>query len=220
MNISFRLKHYIEKSGKSLRELEAESGVSYSSIRRYASGESGKIPIERLERIAEALGVRTAEILGWRSEEHAIRVDNQHQDIPSGLEPLPDMKRVPILGAIACGEPIIAIENHDEDAIIPKNLHADFALWCKGDSMKEARIQDGDLVLIKAQQTADDGEIVAANINGEATLKRLYRQGNGIVLQAANPKYHPIVITGVEAQEFRIYGVAVGFISANFNADR
>lgn len=209
MNVYERIRKAILESGKSLRELQQESGVSYSSIRRYASGESYKIPIQQLEKLAKALGIPAAELLGWRD-------DTQHDDeaIPSSYEPMPKMKRVPLLGGIACGKPILAVEDHDEDVEMPADVVADFALTCHGDSMKDLRILDGDVVYIRRQNHAENGDIIAAEIDGEATLKRFYRKPNGIMLMPANTEYEPIFIPASEADAFRIDGVAVAFTSA------
>ena len=94
---------------------------------------------------------------------------------------------------------------------VPDNIHADFALRCKGDSMINARIFDGDLVYIRQQETVDDGEIAAVLINDEATLKRVHLYGDHISLEPENPQYRPIVIWGVDMDTVRILGKAVAF---------
>lgn len=89
---------------------------------------------------------------------------------------MPKTKKVPLIGTIACGTPILAVENIECDVDMPENIRADFALRCKGDSMIDAHIYDGDIVYIRKQPIVDNGEIAAVIIDDEATLKRFYRE--------------------------------------------
>lgn len=105
-----------------------------------------------------------------------------------------------ILGTIAAGRPIEAIEEFDErldlgDAYDPERH---FGLRVKGDSMIEALIGDGDIAIIRRQETCRDGEIVAAVIDGEATLKRFFRRKDHVLLQAENARFKPIKVRAVE----------------------
>ena len=95
------------------------------------------------------------------------------------------------------------------------DINADFCLTAKGDSMINARIQDGDIVFIKEMPMVDNGEIAAVIIDDEATLKRVYYypEKNKLVLQAENPKYEPWVYVNEELNEIRILGKAVYFMS-------
>lgn len=100
---------------------------------------------------------------------------------------------VPVMGRIAAGVPISAIQNHSHDLEVPPDMLSQgehFALEVKGDSMIEAGINDGDLVIIRKADTADTGDIVVALVDREeATLKRLRKRGGTIALEAANPQY-------------------------------
>ena len=127
--------------------------------------------------------------------------------------PLPKTKKIPLLGTIACGEPIYADENIEEYLPVPEDVNADFCLRCKGDSMIGARIHDGDVVYIHAQDTVDNGQIAAVIIGDEATLKRVYISDRTIMLAAANEAYAPLVYVGPEAEKVRIIGRAVAFLS-------
>lgn len=105
-----------------------------------------------------------------------------------------------ILGTIAAGRPIEAIEEFDEridlgDAYDPERH---FGLRVKGDSMIEALIGDGDIAIIRRQETCRDGEIVAAVIDGEATLKRFFRKKDHILLKAENARFKPLKVRNVE----------------------
>ena len=125
----------------------------------------------------------------------------------------PKMNRIPLVGTIACGTPILATENIDGQVTVPEDINADFALRCKGDSMIDARINNGDIVYIRQQPTVENGEIAAVLIDDEATLKRVYISDNTITLVACNSKYQPFVYTGVQLDQIRILGKAVGFTS-------
>lgn len=134
---------------------------------------------------------------------------------PSGrpvAEPDPaDVRRVPLLGQIAAGSPLLAEENLEETIPVPDSLVAAgtlFALRVKGDSMLEAGILDGDTVIVRQQPDADDGDIVAALVgDDEATVKRLRRRGSSVTLEPANPAYEPI-----SSDEVRVLGRVVAVL--------
>lgn len=128
--------------------------------------------------------------------------------------PMPEMRQIPLIGSIACGAPILAEEHIEEYINIPKHITADFALTCKGDSMINARIFDGDIVYIRQQDTVNNGEIAAILIDGEATLKRVQLFDDHISLEPENPQYRPMVYWGEEMNNIRILGRAVAFTSA------
>ena len=119
------------------------------------------------------------------------------------------------MGNIACGEPIFAEQNFEAYVEAGANVHADFCLRAKGDSMIGARIQDGDIVFIKKQEMVDDGEIAAVLIEDEATLKRVQYnpEENELLLFAENPKYKTMRYTGEELNHIRILGKDVAFQS-------
>jgi len=118
---------------------------------------------------------------------------------PAQLQPPPTQMldsrtvSVPVMGRIAAGVPISAIQNHTHDIACPPDLLTNgehFALEVRGDSMIEAGIHDGDIVIIRQTDTAENGDIVVALVEGEeATLKKLRKRGSAIALEAANPKY-------------------------------
>ncbi len=133
---------------------------------------------------------------------------------PDNIIPLPKTKKIPLLGTIACGEPILAAENIEALINADENLNADFALRCKGDSMINARIFDGDIVYIREQPDVEDGEIAAVLIGEEATLKRVYKYPSKVVLRPENPLYDDMIYSKEEMNEVRILGKAVAFLSA------
>src|SRR3954469_9740043 len=120
-------------------------------------------------------------------------------------------REIPVLGRVPAGKPFLSEENAEGILSIPSDMGSGklFALQVKGDSMTGAGIIDGDRVIVKQQGTAENGEIVCAIIDGEATLKRFYKKDGVITLKAENEKYAPIVVT---RGEFRIAGRVVGLL--------
>lgn len=124
-------------------------------------------------------------------------------------------KRLPLLGEIACGEPVFANEDRDSYVEIGTDINADFCLRAHGDSMIGARIHDGDIVFIKSQEIVNNGEIAAVIIDDEATLKRFYyyKEKGVVILKPENPQFKDIVYTKEDLNSIRILGRAVAFQS-------
>lgn len=123
---------------------------------------------------------------------------------------------IPLVGRIAAGVPITAVENHEDTIPLrPDWLGTGgqdvFALRVRGDSMIEAHIMDGDLVLVRKQDTAGSGDIVAAMLDGEATVKRFARENGAVVLRPEHPTLKPIVVEAGRG-DFRILGKVVGIM--------
>lgn len=193
-DIGKRIAEIRRERGYTQDELAEMSRLSRVTLARYETGviEPGVLA---LGRIADALGVSTDELL--------CRVDK----LPPFINMVKDA--VPIVGEIACGQPITAEQNIEGFAELPDGVTADFALRCKGDSMIPT-FQPGDLVLIRQQPEVEQGQIAAVGIDGEATLKRFYRAETGIVLIADNPAYPPQVYPA--GSDIRVYGRAVGYV--------
>ena len=124
-------------------------------------------------------------------------------------------RKIPYLGEIACGKPVFADEEKGVYFDVCSDLKIDFCLKAKGDSMINARIQDGDIVFIREQSMVNNGEIGAVIIGDEATLKRVYYypEQNRLMLQAENPAYAPLFYEGDELNNIHILGKAVAFQS-------
>ena len=148
--------------------------------------------------------------MGWEEEPSAAA---DVMTLPN-VEQIPKMRRVPLLGTIACGEPLLAVENIEGKVDVPEHIRADFALRCKGDSMINARIFDGDIVYIRQQPAVENGQIAAVLIGDEATLKRVRLFDDHISLEPENPMYRPIVYWNGDMASIRILGLAVAFTSA------
>lgn len=204
MTLGDKIRIARENAGLTQGELGKRCGTTKQTIYKYEIGKITNIPIDRLEKIADIVGVSTASLLGWE----------QADSLPDNILPMPEMRRIPLLGTIACGEPVFADEHMDGEVDIPKNINADFALRCKGDSMINARIFDGDIVYIRKQDTVENGEIAAVLIDSEATLKRVRILPDRIILQPENPMYDPFVYRNEEMNDVHILGKAVAFTSS------
>ena len=203
MTTGERMKYRRKEMGLSAEKLADILGISPATIYRYENGDIEKVPGDRLAPIAAALHTTPAYLMGWEDD-----------NLPGNIIPMPEMRKIPLLGNIACGAPILAEEHIEEYIDIPKNIHADFALTCQGDSMINARIFDGDIVYIRQQNTVESGEIAAVLIDNDATLKRIRIFEDHISLEPENPQYRPIVLWGEDMNTVRILGKAIAFTSA------
>ena len=198
-------------TGERIRQLRIEKnmtqemlgeriGVKKAAIYKYENGLVVNLKRDIIEKLANALEV---------SPSYLMCLDDM-KNVPQGFQPVPSMKKIPRVGRIACGTPILAEENVEEYDSVPEHWKADFTLICVGDSMAP-KIQDGDLVAIKQQETVENGQIAAVLIDNEATLKRVYVYPDKLILRPENPNYEPIVIMNGESSNIRIEGRAVGF---------
>lgn len=199
-----RVKELRKKSGYSQQKLAKILNVHQTAISQWET-ERTSPDIDIASKMAAVFGVSLDYLLG-REEQDFMTVDN--------IFPM-KTKKVPLLGDIACGEPIWAEEQRGEFVSVSDDIDADFCLRAKGDSMTGARIYDGDIVFIRRQPTVENGEIAAVIIDNEATLKRVYfyRDKNKLVLNPENPAFEPLVYIGSELEEIRILGKAVAFQS-------
>lgn len=219
MTLGDIISQYRREHGLSMDKFAELSGISkgYISMLEKNRTQRGGEPtpsIETYRNVARAVGVDTDALI--RMVDGKISLSNTDFDVCSipGVSPMPETRKIPLLGAIACGTPILAAENLDGEVDIPKSIHADFALICRGDSMIGARIHDGDVVYIRQQPTVENGEIAAVLIDDEATLKRVYIYPDQLVLNAENPIYAPMIYAGDNRDAIRIIGKAIGFTSA------
>lgn len=211
MKFPDRLRLLREEIGYSLRDMANATGLARSTINMYENG-NREPNFETLEMLADLFNVDMDYLLGKSEIKRRVSCD----EIGEAPNVLPiKKKRFPLLGKIACGEPIYAEEERESYVEAGTNIQADFCLRAAGDSMTGARIFDGDIVFIRAQDTVDNGEVAAVIINDEATLKRVFYdpEKQKLVLQAENPKYAPLVYVGDELADVRILGKAIAFQS-------
>lgn len=198
MDFGAALKKLRLERGLSQEEMGSLLGTSKQVISRYENG-------KRTPKVSHA--ATFAAILNVPLE-YFTQENNPLSNIPSAEHP--SWRTVPLLGEIACGEPILAQENIEGSVQVDNEVTCDFALRCKGDSMAP-RLLDGDLVFIRQQPSVEQGQIAAVLIGSEATLKHVYISSVGVQLVADNPAYAPIILTGEEAQNVRILGKAVAY---------
>ncbi len=202
--MSNRLKEIRKAKGLTLEMLAEKLGASKQTIHRYENGVIANIPTDKIRMLAQSLDVTPSALMGWDDGVYAY--DN--------IIPI-EGKKLPVLGTIACGEPIYASEEYGSYISTGSDIDASFCLRAQGDSMIGARIYDGDIVFIRQQDSVDNGDIAAVIINDEATLKRVYYypDESKIVLSPENPRFAPLVYTKDELNSIKILGKAVAFQS-------
>ncbi len=183
-------------------ELSRRTGISKPRLSQYLSG----VYVPKADAIcamAQALNVSETYLLGTSDNPTVAEIKNTN------------FKFLPVVGEIACGAPIFANEEDGDMVVTDAETDADFCLIAKGDSMKDARICNGDTVFIKKSDTVNNGEIAAVIINDEATLKRVYYypESEKLMLIPENSSYEPLVFTGRDLEKIHIIGRAVAFKS-------
>ena len=205
MTTGERMKLRRKELGLSAEVVAKKLGVSPATVYRYEKGDIEKLPGDILPTLSKVLQTTAAYLMGWE-EDNSVPV-------PPGFEPLPRTVKKPLIGNIACGQPITAEQNIEDYVDVPENVQCDFCLRCKGESMIDAGIHDGDVVYIHIQPEVENGQIAAVRIDGEATLKRVFwnEQAQTLQLLAENRDYPPMVFTGPILDTVHIEGLAVGF---------
>lgn len=186
-----------------LEDIGKAVGVGKSTVKKWEDGSISNMKKDKILLLAKILNVNPLSLLNDSgSDNYAI---NQFDAPPSTY-------KVPRLGRISCGAPIMSEQNYDGLDSVPDCINCDFTLLCEGDSMIGARINDGDLVYIKQQSTVENGQIAAILVDGsEKLLKRVYLTSDTITLQAENPAYPPRVFVGEDMNRVSIIGRAVAF---------
>lgn len=180
---SSNLNKLIEQKRVTVAEVARETGIAYQTVSDWRNGKA-MARGEGLQKLADYFNVNISDLTA---------------DKPSNMIPVTEIVKIPVLGTIACGEPIDAIENVAEYRSVPKEFLPSgelFFLEAQGDSM-EPKISNGSFVLCRKQEDIESGEIAAVLVNGDeqTTLKKVIKQGETIFLQALNEAYAPYVIT-------------------------
>lgn len=181
MTLGKKLKDRRLKLGLTLDEVGKMVGVSKSTVMKWETGHIENMRRDKIALLAKALKVSPLWVMGIEELDYSPANEN--------------ITLLPIVGHISCGNGVLAYEDIEGYEPTPKEWVAGgefFYLRAKGDSMTGARIQEGDLLLIRKQPEVENGEIAAVLIGGEARLKRVYRNNNQLVLQAENPRYPPV----------------------------
>lgn len=196
------------EKGYNMKQAALALEIPYTTYVSYEKG-SREPSNDMLIKIADFYGTTVDYVLANSNIRTQVNADLSL--LAENILPVESAKKVPLLGTIACGEPILAKENIDYEIDIPAHIRADFALRCKGDSMTGARIYDGDIVYIRQQPDVESGEIAAVLIGEDATLKRVYKYSDTVVLRPENTMYEELVYKKEEVNQIRIIGKAIGF---------
>ena len=193
------------ENNMTLEQLGDKVGVGKSTVRKWENGMIANMRRDKIAKIADVFNVSPSYLIGW---------DNNVGPITNGTKHKAPGVTINVLGRVAAGVPIEAIEDVIDTEEISAELASTgdfFGLQIHGDS-KEPRMYEGDVVIVRQQDDAESGEVIIAMVNGdEATCKRLKKYDGGIMLLSNNPRYEPIVFTNEEIEEkpVRIIGKVV-----------
>ena len=192
MDFAKRLKELRASRGLTQDDLARELNLVKSSISMYENGKR-KPSFEVLEAIADYFNVN---------------MDTLYSSAPVFV---PSLKRVPMLGYAAAGQPLENIDGQDTYYVETDSRYAvDFCITVRGDSMINAGINDGDIVFVKAQPEVPNGKIACVEIDNERVcIKRFYKTDTGVMLVSENPKYAPLQFSESNCSDFKILGLAV-----------
>ena len=191
------LQYYMDLNNISRNDLIESLDLKYMTLSDWLNAKTYP-RIDKIELLANYFNINKSDLI-------EDKIDLSQID---GITLLNKARRIPILGTIACGTPIWAEENFEGFFIADFSIKSDFIVKAKGDSMIEAGINDGDLVFLKKTPTVDNGRIGAVLIDDEATLKKVIKTDNAVILQPCNSDYQPIVLTSYD--EAMILGEMVG----------
>lgn len=200
MKIGDKVKMLRKKMGLTQTELGEKLGVKTNAVSKWECGRVEDIPMSKVKAMAALFDVPPSFLI-------------DDEQLPSNAIPYTSTHKAPIIGSIPAGYPVLALEDIEGYADIPYSDEENyFFLRVNGESMKNAGIHTGDLVLIRRQKCAEDGQVVAARVNGdEATLKRYKRQGDSVILIPENPEFEPriVPIRDFESGDAEIIGIAL-----------
>ena len=198
MDIGEKIKQRRLELGLTLEEVGSMVGVSKSTVMKWGTGYIENMKRDKIALLAKALRKSPLWVMGIEDLDNAVEYRT---------------KKVPLLGSVAAGKPILACDEHESYVEIDQDLRVDFCLRVRGDSMIDARINDGDLVFVRRQPTVENGEIAVVLIDDEVTLKRFYTMDGGVILKPENSKYQPMYYSAKDFKQVRILGKAVLFQS-------
>ena len=212
MDTAGRIFELLDSMGMEQKKFASLIGVSPQKVSEWKSGKA-KSYTKRIPQIADALDT-TVEYLLTGNGPKKRAVSNLDTTLPKGAEPIDPQTfhRIPILGRISAGLPLYAEQHIEGYTLTDLNGGAEyFALRVSGDSMSAARMQDGDLLIVRRQETVENGEVAVVMVGDEdATVKRFYATGSTVTLmpQSTNPEHQP-QIYDAEKTRIRIIGRVV-----------
>lgn len=209
------IKKYRLEAGMTLLEVANKLGVKEATVQRYESGIIKNLKYDTIVALSEIFGCSPVELMGW---EDNFSIDNSKSLFPEviadQIKPV-EVRKLPVLGKVACGEPLFMDEDREYIDIKDAPRNVDFILIAKGDSMINAGIKDGDYVFIEKRSSVNNGEIAVVVIDDEATLKRVHFDKEKQVLQLLpeNPSYAPMIYMGEELERIQVLGKAIAVMS-------
>lgn len=227
MTLGDLIKEYRDKNDLTMQEFANMSGLSKGYIsmlekNKHPQNNKEIIPsLDTFNKVASAMKITLNDILGAVNSNQLVNLSSEdHTNETIELKTFDNIypitvKKFPLLGEIACGEPIFANEDRESYILAGTDIDADFCLKAKGDSMMGARILDGDIVFIKETSIVDNGDIAAVAIDDEVLLKRFeyFKEENILALHSENPRYRTKRYMGEELNHIRVLGKAVAFQS-------
>ena len=192
--------------GLTMKDVAKAVGVSEATVSRWESGNIANMGRDKINALSKVLNLSPISIMGISDD-----IDD-FLELPSNIIPITKVRRIPVIGKIACGTPILAVENVTDNILLPDYIQADFALICQGDSMINAKIDNGDTVYIRKQNVVENGEIAAVLIGEDVTLKKVFLSKDLLKLVPANDDYEPFIYSAEEAENIRIIGKAVAIL--------
>lgn len=214
MNLGEKIKYKRLQLGITQEDIAKKLNLNKSTIQRYETNKVKTIKLPIIEAIATYLNVNPSWLIGKSDNEYLTEKNTKNIFSFDNIFPI-EMKKLPLLGDIACGVPLFANEDRESYVMVGTDINADFCLRCKGDSMIDARIYDGDIVFIKNMDMVENGDIAAVIVNDSATLKRVYYypEQNKLILSPANPMHPPQSYEGEQLEQIKILGKAIAFQS-------
>jgi len=212
MTIGEMIKQYREENNISQREMANRCGMSNAAISLYEknginpkTGKPFKLEYETYFKLSRIMGITIDEMFEKLGDDALVSL------MPPSIHTVKNwnMKRIPLIGSVAAGEPILAEENHEAVILAPGN--ADYALEIKGESMMPTYLP-GDIIYIRKQPDIDhNGQVAVVLLDDEATVKHVYKQKDGLMLISDNPAYEPMFKRYIDFDTIRILGKVCGF---------
>ena len=203
MTFGEKIKTLRQSHGMTLEQVGEMVGVGKSTVRKWETGDIANMRRDKIALLAQALGVSPGFLMGW--DEDTVLFERQTAyNLP--------VKRIPVIGDTAAGQPIIANREYDEYIEVPiDGRKFDAAVRVTGDSM-EPGYHIGDLALVRYQEDVEDGQIAVICLDDEVTLKRIHHMTGGIILQSDNTKYKTQVVTTENVNCIHLMGRVVGVL--------
>lgn len=200
---SKNLQKYMNEKNINTMNLSKSLNQAYSTVADWVKGNSYP-RIDKIEMLANYFNIEKSDLIE----------DKTSSNSDPGIIPLKNIVKIPILGHIQCGQPVMTVENYEGYFAADSDLiNSDFCLYADGDSMIDVGIYEGDLVFLKSTPQVENGKIAAVLIDDSTTLKRFYKNKNQIILQPENKTYSPIIITEEDGKNIKILGEMVGMYS-------